>query len=117
MAARDPWNGSRGPPPQLHLIQGPNLSKEWGPPHRPDDSQWPGAEVKSFCRLASLLDAPLIQATQNVVPVAETAGDKIELLRQWASGRCLSADRAGVYARSEVGGGRGRRVMRESGVN
>jgi hypothetical protein len=21
-----------GPPPQLHLIQGPNLSKEWGPP-------------------------------------------------------------------------------------
>ena len=34
MAARDPWDGSRGPPPQLHLIQGPNLSKEWGPPHK-----------------------------------------------------------------------------------
>ena len=56
---------------------------------------------------------PLVQAAQNVVPVAVTAGDKIEGLRQWASGRCLSADRAGVYSRSEVGsGGRVRRVMR-----
>ena len=42
-----------------------------------------------------------------------TAGDKIEELRQWASGRCLSADRAGVYSRAEVGsGGRVRRVVR-----
>ena len=40
---------------------------------------------------------PLVQAAQNVVPVAVTAGDKIEALRQWASGRCLSADLAGVY--------------------
>jgi hypothetical protein len=45
----------------------------------------------------------LVQAAQNVVPAAVTAGDKIEGLRQWASGRCLSADRAGVYSRSEVG--------------
>jgi hypothetical protein len=56
-------------------------------------------------------------AAQNVVPVAVTAGDKIEQLLQWASGRCLSADRAGVYSRSVVGSGRGRRVMREPGVN
>jgi hypothetical protein len=48
-----------------------------------------------------------------VVPVAVTAGDKIEGLRQWASGRCLSADRAGVYSRTEAsGGGRVRRVVR-----
>jgi len=70
---------------------------------RPDDTNWTGAEIKSCCRLASLLDVPLVQAAQNVVPVAVTAGDKIEALRQWASGRCLSADRAGVYSRSEVG--------------
>ena len=82
---------------------------------RPDDTQWTGAEIKSCCRLAALLDVPLVQAAQNVVPVAVTAGNKIEALRQWASGRCLSADRAGVYSRSEVGGGRGRRVMREPG--
>jgi hypothetical protein len=85
---------------------------------RPDDTNWTGAEIKSCCRLASLLDVPLVQAAQNVVPVAVTAGDKIEALRQWASGRCLSADRAGVYSRSEVGsGGRVRRVVREPGVN
>ena len=84
---------------------------------RPDDTQWTGAEIKSCCRLAALLDVPLVQAAQNVVPVAVTAGDKIESLRQWASGRCLSADRAGVYSRSEVGGGKGRRVVREPGVN
>jgi len=74
--------------------------------------------IKSCCRLASLLDVPLVQAAQNVVPVAITAGHKIENLRQWASGRCLSADRAGVYSRSEgVSGGRVRRVVREPGVN
>ena len=85
---------------------------------RPDDANWTGAEIKSCCRLASLLDVPLVQAAQNVVPVAVTAGDKIEGLRQWASGRCLSADRAGVYSRSEgASGGRVRRVVREPGVN
>ncbi len=81
---------------------------------RPDDANWTGAEIKSCCWLASLLDVPLVQAAQNVVPVAVTAGDKIEGLRQWASGRCLSADRAGVYSRSKVGGsgGRVRRMVR-----
>ncbi|MFM8703801.1 MAG: AAA family ATPase [Planctomycetia bacterium] len=85
---------------------------------RPDDTNWTGAEIKSCCRLASLLDVPLVQASQNVVPVAVTAGDKIEGLRQWASGRCLSADRAGVYSRLEgASGGRVRRVVREPGLN
>ena len=81
---------------------------------RPNDTNWTGAEIKSCCRLASLLDVPLIQAAQNVVPVAVTAGDKIEQLRQWASGRCLSADRAGVYSREQEAssGGRVRRVVR-----
>jgi hypothetical protein len=51
-------------------------------------------------------------------PVAVTVGDKIEGLRQWASGRCLSADRAGVHSRTEGScGGRVRRVVREPGVN
>jgi hypothetical protein len=81
---------------------------------RLDDTNWTGAEIKSCCRLASLLDVPLVQAVQIVVPVAVTAGDKIEALRQWASGRCLSADRAGGYSRAEQerAGGRVRRVVR-----
>ena len=86
---------------------------------RPDDINWTGAEIKSCCRLASLLDVPLIQAAQNVVPVAVTAGDKIERLRQWASGRCLSADLPGIYSRESeaVRNSRVRRVMREPGRN
>jgi hypothetical protein len=91
----------------------PERSMPTGNCSRPDDANWIGAEIKSCCRLASLLDVPMIQAAQNVVPVAVTAADKIEGVRQWASGRCLSADRAGVYSRSEVGsGGRVRRVVR-----
>ncbi len=35
----------------------------------------------------SLLDGTIGQDWQSVVPVAATAGDKIEVLRQWASGR------------------------------
>jgi len=61
--------------------------------------------VIDCCRLASLLDVPLVQAAQNVVPVAVTAGDTIESLRQWASGRCLSAERAGVYSQAGRGSG------------
>jgi hypothetical protein len=86
---------------------------------KPDDTNWTGAEIKSCCRLAGLLDVPLIQAAQNVVPVAVTSGDKIEQLRQWASGRVLSADLPGIYSRqdSPAENSRVRRVMREPGRN
>jgi SpoVK/Ycf46/Vps4 family AAA+-type ATPase len=61
----------------------------------PEDEQWTGAEIKACCRLAGLLDLPLVQAAQNVVPVAVTASESIERLRTWASGRCLSAQQPG----------------------
>lgn len=81
----------------------------------PDDTNWTGAEVKACCRLAALLDLPLVQAAQNVVPVAVTAAESVERLRNWASGRCLSADRAGLYeygpASSAGEGGRRRRQI------
>lgn len=66
---------------------------------RPDDTNWTGAEVKACCRLAALLDIPLVEAAQNVVPVAVTSAEQIESLRKWAEGRCLSADNAGLYTR------------------
>ena len=83
----------------------------------PHDAQWTGVENKSCCRLAALRDVSLVHAAQNVVPVAVTAGDKIESLRQWASGRWLSADRSGVYSRAELAGARARGVISEPGVN
>ena len=63
----------------------------------PEDTNWTGAEIRSCCRLAALLDVPLVQAAQNVVPVAVTAAESVERLRTWANGRCLSANRAGIY--------------------
>ena len=63
----------------------------------PTDEQWTGAEIRACCRLAALLDVPLVQAAQNVVPVAVTAAESVERLRTWASGRCLDADHGGIY--------------------
>jgi SpoVK/Ycf46/Vps4 family AAA+-type ATPase len=64
---------------------------------KPAHDLWTGAEIKSCCRLAALLDVPLVEAAGNVVPVAKTASEAVEKLRSWASGRCLSADRPGLY--------------------
>ncbi len=64
---------------------------------KPVDADWSGAEIRACCRLAALLDLPLVEAAQNVVPVARTAYESVERLRQWASGRCLSADSPGIY--------------------
>ena len=67
---------------------------------RPDDGDFTGAEIRACCRLTALLDVPLVDAARNVVPVARTAAESVERLRQWASGRCLSADgTGGIYQR------------------
>jgi hypothetical protein len=81
--------------------------------HRPDDTSWTGAEIRSCCRLAALLDVTLTQAAHHVVPVAVTAAEQVERLRAWASGRCLSASAPGVYRRDgEQALKPGRRVNR-----
>jgi SpoVK/Ycf46/Vps4 family AAA+-type ATPase len=83
---------------------------------QPADENWTGAEIRSCCRLAALLDLPLVQAAQNVVPVATTSSEAIVKLRTWASGRCLSADAGGIYgtteASSKITASSGRRVRR-----
>ena len=67
----------------------------------PKDSDWTGAEIKSCCRLSALLDISLMEAASNVVPVAQTAAEAVTKLRNWASGRCLSADQPGIYQKVE----------------
>ena len=64
---------------------------------KPKTENWTGAEIRSCCRLAALLDVPLVEAARNVVPVATTAAESVEGLRKWARGRCLDADRPGIY--------------------
>ena len=84
---------------------------------RPDDTNWTGAEVRSCCRLAGLLDVPLVQAAQNVVPVAVTAAESVERLRTWANGRCLDADKAGIYRHTSSPSGSRRNVSRGPSLN
>ena len=92
---------------QIHLDQ---FALEAEQP-RPDDSRWTGAEIRACCRLAALLDVPLTEAAQHVVPVAITASESVDRLRSWADGRCLSVDRPGVYRRSPTGRRRSRRSV------
>ena len=65
--------------------------------HLPPDDNWTGAEIKACCRLSALLEIPLSEAAANVVPIANTAGEKIAALREWANGRCLDASLGGIY--------------------
>jgi len=81
----------------------------------PDDASWTGAEIKACCRLAALLDVPLVQAAQNVVPIALTASESVDRLRNWASGRCLSADQPGIYQHN--GSPKKRRQVRRAPSN
>lgn len=83
----------------------------------PTDTAWTGAEIKSCCRLSALLDVPLIEAARNVVPVSHTAAEAVAKLRQWASGRCLSADRPGIYQVSKPKPESRRKVSRDSSLN
>ena len=82
---------------------------------RPKDTDWTGAEIKACCRLSALLDVPLTDAARNVVPIIATASENVQKLRAWANGRCLSADRPGLYqnqATPKVSGKAARRIER-----
>jgi ATPase family associated with various cellular activities (AAA) len=83
---------------------------------RPIDTDWTGAEIRACCRLSALLDIPLLEAGKNIVPVAVTAAESVERLRNWASGRCLSADRPGIYRREDTPETR-RRISRNASNN
>jgi hypothetical protein len=68
----------------------------------PQDDGWTGAEIRACCRLAVLLDVPLVEAAENVVPVSVTAAESVEKLRKWATGRCLSASQPGIYQQAQT---------------
>ena len=65
---------------------------------RPQDREWTGAEIRACCRLASLLDIPLVEAASNIVPVAITAGESVERLRNWAAGLPVSGSSRCLFA-------------------
>lgn len=83
----------------------------------PKDDSFTGAEIRACCRLAALLDIPLIEAARNVVPVAVTAAESVDRLRTWASGRCLSANQPGIYRCASRSPKSRRRVSRDPSNN
>ncbi len=72
---------------------------------RPVDADWTGAEITACCRLAALLEVSLIEAAHNIVPIAKSNCEAVDRLRQWADGRCLSADNPGVFRGRRSGRG------------
>ena len=83
---------------------------------KPNDKGWTGAEVRACCRLSALLDIPIKQAATNVVPVSTTAGESVKRLRSWANGRCLDAEKGGIYQYRKSSGSR-RKVSRDPSLN
>ena len=79
---------------------------------KPSDENWTGAEIRACCRLAALLDVPIVQASLNVVPVALTSAESVDGLRKWASGRCLDANKPGIYQHATKRRSSRRRVAR-----
>ena len=64
---------------------------------RPDDTDWNGREVEQCTETAKQLKVSLIEASQYVVPIAQSSAEAIELRRREATGRYLSASKPGVY--------------------
>ncbi len=85
-----------------------------------NDEGWTGAEIQTCCELADELGMTLGEAAAFIVPVARSASETIEALRQSASGKFLSASAPGTY-RFERGGAanssasRGRSIQLEGG--
>lgn len=85
---------------------------------RPEDTDWTGAEIKQCCDLAYRLETSLLDAATYVVPVAKSAFEKIEELRNGASDRFISASEPGIYNanKTQTAAG-GRRSINTDNVN
>lgn len=57
-----------------------------------------GAEIKTCCRLAALMDCSLLEASRYVVPITQSAAELIKTSREWATNRCLCAYTGQIYS-------------------
>lgn len=69
---------------------------------RPQDDNWTGAEIRECCRKAYRLRISLQESAAYIVPVARSASEQIESLRQQSSGKYLSASHPGVYEYGKI---------------
>lgn len=63
----------------------------------PEDGGWTGAEVAACCKVAALLKVSLIEAAQNIIPMALAQPDIVLRRREQAHGRFNNASAPGVY--------------------
>lgn len=57
----------------------------------PDMEGWSGAEIKSLCRIAAMMKAPLEESAKYVMPLSVSMGEKVQSLRDWAKNRTIPA--------------------------
>lgn len=57
----------------------------------PESDGWSGAELRSCCELAVMMERTPGEASKLVVPISQTMKDEIDALRKWAKGRTLPA--------------------------
>lgn len=80
--------------------------KEYGVGGNPGDMDgWSGAEIKTCCRLAHIMETNLNKSSKFVVPVSKTMDTEISHLRAWAKGRTIPASEV------KVNGGSNRRSI------
>ena len=87
---------------------------------KPVDAQWTGAEVRACCRLAALLDVPLIEAAKNVVPVATTAAESVCACGTGPAAAVSTPTPGGIYTANPSSGVTvkpGRKVRRDPSNN
>ena len=71
---------------------------------RPQDDNWTGAEIEQCCEMALLFEGHhrLSEAANFVIPIVKTQREILDGLREWATGRCLSASYPGRYDAERV---------------
>jgi hypothetical protein len=73
---------------------------QWGhdsKQQRPIDHDWTGAEIRNCCRLAYRLGCSLVEAGEQIIPIAQADPRTLEALRHEADGHYRDAARGGVY--------------------
>jgi hypothetical protein len=63
----------------------------------PSCKNWTGAEVKSCCEQAAMLECSLEDAAAYVQPIVETDPNGTDALRNWARSHCLDAETGRRY--------------------
>lgn len=67
----------------------------------PDTTSWSGRDLDGCARKSDLLGISLVEAGRFVVPLMTSHHEEMDALRRSASGRFLSASKAGVYEYTE----------------